>query len=258
MAAKTSIDLNSDLGEGYGDWRMGEDAAMLGIVTSANIACGGHAGDAGTMFATLCLARDNGVTVGAHPGYEDRAGFGRRIIPMSVAGIERMVAVQIGGLLGAAALAGVPVRYVKAHGALANLGAGDAGVAGAIARATAAVSRDLALLAISGTTLETAGNAAGLQVFSEVFADRAYLPDGQLVPRSHPQAMILNPGAAASRLIAFLQTGIMPTLAGGGVRLAAQSVCVHGDSPGAVAMAQHLRAALGGAGIAVAAFLPPA
>ena len=257
MAPKPSIDLNSDLGEGYGAWAMGEDAKMLAIVTSANIACGGHAGDAETMFATVTQARANAVTVGAHPGYSDRPGFGRRIIPMSVAEIERMVATQIGTLMGAAALAGVPVRYVKAHGALANLAADTKDVAGAIARATAAVSRDLALLAISGTELETAGTAAGLQVFSEVFADRAYLPNGRLVPRSHPQAMIHDAEVAANRLTILLETGLMPTLNGAPIPLAAQSICVHGDSPGAVAMARHIRAMLQIAGIAVAPFLPP-
>lgn len=257
MAALSSIDLNSDLGEGYGAWPMGEDAAMLDIVTSANIACGGHAGDAETMFATLCLARDKGVSVGAHPGYADRPGFGRRIIPMSVPEIERMVATQIGALMGAAALAGVAVAYVKAHGALANLAADSTDVAGAVARAAAAVSRDFALLAISGTALETAGADAGLQVFSEVFADRAYLPNGRLVPRSHPDAMIHDADFAAKRLITLLETGLMPTLDGPAIRLAAQSICVHGDSPGAVAMAAHIRASLAAAGVRLAPFLSP-
>ena len=258
MAQKPSVDLNSDLGEGYGAWSMGEDAALLGIVTSANIACGGHAGDADTMFETLTLARTNGVIIGAHPGYADRTGFGRRIIPMSVAGIERMVATQIGALMGAAALAGASVRYVKAHGALANLAADSPDIAAAIARATGAISRDLALLAISGTELETAGTKAGLQVFSEVFADRAYQSNGRLVPRNNPLSMIHDADFAAKRLIALLETGLMPTLDGPAVRLAAQSICVHGDSPGAIVMALHIRGALNHAGIALAPFLAPA
>ena len=258
MATNSTIDLNSDLGEGYGQWAMGNDADMLGVVSSANIACGGHAGDAETMFATLSQARANGVTVGAHPGYADKPGFGRRIIPMTIGEIERMVACQIGALMGAAALAGVPVAYVKAHGALANLAADDRDVAAAIARATRAVSRDLALLAISGTELEGAGNYAGLQVFSEIFADRAYLPSGRLVPRSHPDAMIYDADTAAQRLIAFLGSGMMPTLDGPKIPLAAQSICVHGDSEGAVHMARHIRSVLGQAGIALAAFLPAA
>lgn len=256
MTINFSIDLNADLGEGYGQWPMGNDADMLGVVTSANIACGGHAGDAETMFATLTLARAKGVTVGAHPGYADKPGFGRRIIPMTLGEIERMVATQIGALMGAAALAAVPVAYVKAHGALANLAADDRDVAGAIARATRAVSRDLALLAISGTELEAAGTASGLQVFSEIFADRAYLPNGRLVPRSHPNAMIHDAAIAAQRLIAFLKNGMMPALDGTAIPLASQSVCVHGDSIGAVYMAQHIRAAFGKAGITLAPFLP--
>lgn len=256
MATGFSIDLNADLGEGYGPWQMGNDADMLGIVTSANIACGGHAGDAETMFATLTQARANGVTVGAHPGYADRPGFGRRIMPLSVAEIERMVATQIGALMGAAALAGVPVHYVKAHGALANLAADQRDVADAIARASRAVSRDLALLAISGTELERAGAAAGLQMFSEIFADRAYLPTGRLVPRSHPEAKILDAEIAADRLVSFLRSGLMPTLDGPAIRLAAQSVCVHGDRPAAVFMAASIRAALSQPGIGLAAFLP--
>jgi 5-oxoprolinase (ATP-hydrolysing) subunit A len=257
MATKPSIDLNADLGEGYGHWQMGQDAKMFGIVTSANIACGGHAGDAETMFAALTQAHANGVTVGAHPGYADLAGFGRRIIPMSVAEIERMVASQIGALMAIAALAGVPVAYVKAHGALANLGADNSAVASAIARATRAVSRDLALLAISGTELETAGTSAGLQVFSEIFADRAYLPNGRLVPRSNPQAMIHDAQTAAERLMAFFEDGLMPTLGGPAIPLAAHSICVHGDSPVAVQMAHQIRATLGSAGITLAAFLSP-
>jgi 5-oxoprolinase (ATP-hydrolysing) subunit A len=257
MVTEPSIDLNSDLGEGYGVWSMGNDAEMLGIVTSANIACGGHAGDEETMFATLTQAHAKGVTVGAHPGYDDQPGFGRRIIPMTLAEIERMVATQIGALLGAAALAGVPVRYVKAHGALANLAADDRDVADAIARATRAVSRDLALLAISGTELELAGAAAGLPVFSEIFADRAYLPSGRLVPRGHPDAMIHDADVATGRLIGLLASGLMPTLGGPAIRLAAQSICVHGDSPGAVDMARKIRSSLGQADINVAAFLPP-
>jgi UPF0271 protein len=249
------IDLNSDLGEGFGPWPMGDDAAMLDLVTSANIACGGHAGDPEVMFATVMLAKTRGVVIGAHPGYADRPGFGRRIIPMTEGEVERMVAAQIGALMGVAALAGEHVAYVKAHGALANLAADDRGVADAVARAVRAVSRDLAVLAISGTEQEGAARAQGLDVFSEIFADRAYLPNGRLVPRSRPGAMIALHEAPA-RILAFLDSGMMPVLEGAPVRLAAQSICVHGDSPDAVALAQHLRQALQGAGVTLAPFLP--
>ncbi len=249
------IDLNADLGEGYGPWTMGDDAAMLQVVSSANVACGGHAGDPEVMFATLVLAKTRGVMVGAHPGYADPLGFGRRVIPMSVPEIERMVAAQIGSLMGVAALAGVRVGYVKAHGALANLAADNGDVADAVVRAVRAVSRDLAYLAISGTCQQDAGLRAGLQTFSEVFADRAYLPNGRLVPRSHPAAMIHDPAAASARLLGFAQTGLMPVLDGAAIPLQGQSICVHGDSPGATAMARDVALALRAAGLGIKSFL---
>ena len=167
------IDLNSDLGEGFGPWRMGDDARILDAVTSANIACGGHASDPETMYATLRLAAERGVTVGAHPGYADREGFGRRIIPMTPAEIGRMVVAQTGALVAIAALAGTRVRYVKPHGALGNLAAADATVAAAIATAVKTMDPSLAILAISGTALEQVARAEGMTVFSEIFADRA-------------------------------------------------------------------------------------
>ncbi|MEZ5798879.1 MAG: 5-oxoprolinase subunit PxpA [Paracoccaceae bacterium] len=242
------IDLNADLGEGIGN-----DAAMLGLVTSANVACGGHASDPDLMAATLRAATARGVVVGAHPGYPDRQGFGRRVIPMQPDSIAVMVAAQIGALQGVAALTGARVAYVKAHGALANLAADRREVADAIARATGAAG--LALLAISGTELEQAGRAAGLPTYAEIFADRAYLSNGRLVPRSHPMAMIHDPEQALHRLKSFLDTGLMPVIDGPPIRLAAQSVCIHGDSPEAVAMAETLRRGLADRGIAVAAFL---
>jgi 5-oxoprolinase (ATP-hydrolysing) subunit A len=252
-----AIDLNSDLGESYGPWVMGQDRAMLAIVTSANIACGGHAGDPDVMFATLTEARARGVVVGAHPGYDDRAGFGRRVIPMTGAEIARMVAAQIGALMGVAALAGVRVAYVKPHGALANLAADDRTVADAIAGAVRAIDPTLAVLAISGTELEPAARGAGLQVFSEVFADRAYLPSGRLVPRGQAGAMIIDPAAAAARMQGFIATGLMPVVGGPPIRLAGHSVCVHGDSPHAVAMAGHLHKVLTEGGTRIAPFLQP-
>lgn len=249
-----AIDLNSDLGEGFGPWSMGEDAAMLGLVTSANIACGGHAGDPETMYNTLTLAAQNGVQIGAHPGYADRLGFGRRVIPMQAAEIGRMVAAQVGSLQGVAALAGAEVTYVKPHGALANLAADDTDVAAAIVAAVASLQGGLAVLAISGTALELAARAAGLRVYSEIFADRGYLSSGRLVPRSRPDAMIHDPRVATQRLLDFVQTGLMPVVDGPPIRLAAQSICVHGDSAGAVAMARQIRQGLSDAGVTLAAF----
>jgi len=250
------MDLNSDLGEGFGPWSMGDDAAMLGLVTSANIACGGHASDPDTMFSTLRMAATQSVNIGAHPGYADPMGFGRRVIPMEPAEIARMVAAQVGALQGVAALAGAQVRYVKAHGALANLAADRREVADAIAGAIAALPGDLAILAISGTELEKAGQAKGLPTFSEIFADRAYLPNGRLVPRSRPDAMIENAEVAANRLIRFVETGLIPVIGGDPIPLAAHSICIHGDSPHAVAMAREIRARLLDAGLALRPFLP--
>jgi UPF0271 protein len=249
------MDLNSDLGEGFGPWSMGDDAAMLGVVTSANIACGGHASDPDTMFATLRMAAERGVVIGAHPGYADPLGFGRRVIPMEPIEIARMVAAQVGALQGVAALAGAKVAYVKAHGALANLAADRREVADAIASAVKALPGGLAILAISGTELEAAGRAAGLPTYSEIFADRAYLPNGRLVPRSRPDAMVHGAASAAERLIGFLGTGLMPVVGGDPIPLAAQSICVHGDSPDAVAMAREIRTRLQAAGVVLAPFL---
>ena len=249
------IDLNSDLGESYGPWSMGDDGAMLDIVTSANIACGGHASDPETMFTTLRLAAERGVVIGAHPGYADREGFGRRVIPMSPAEAGRMVAAQIGALAGVGAIAGACIRYVKPHGALSNVSMDDRAMADAIVAAIKAQPGDLALLAISGTELEEAGRAAGLTVFSEIFADRGYLPNGRLVPRGQPGAMIHDAGEAADRLLRFLETGQMPVVGGDPIPLKAQSVCVHGDSPGAVAMAREIRTALAVRNVEIASFL---
>jgi 5-oxoprolinase (ATP-hydrolysing) subunit A len=249
------IDLNSDLGEGFGPWTMGDDAALLDIVSSANIACGGHAGDPETMFRTLAAAAQRGVVIGAHPGYADRIGFGRRVIPMPPAEVGRMVAAQVGALSGVAALAGARVRYVKPHGALANLAADDREIADAIVSAVAALPGELALLAISGTELELAAREAGVTVYSEIFADRAYLPSGRLVPRSSPGAVLHDVTEVADRLIGFLATGRMPVIGGDPIPLAAQSICIHGDSPGALAMARAVSARLRAAGVDLTPFL---
>jgi UPF0271 protein len=250
-----SIDLNADLGEGYGPWTMGDDAAMLGLVSSANVACGGHAGDPETMAATLTLAKARGVVTGAHPSYPDLAGFGRRRLPATPAEIERFVAAQTGALLGIAALVGQPIAYLKPHGALANVAAVEAPVADAIVRAVRAVDARLAVLAISGTVLERTARDAGVAVFSEIFADRGYAPDGTLVPRGTAGAMITDPDVAAERLFGFFDIGRMPTIGGAPVTLAVDSICIHGDSAHAVAMAQHLRAAFVARGIAIAPFI---
>ncbi len=249
-----TIDLNADLGEGYGPWMMGDDAAMLAIVSSANVACGGHASDPETMFRTLTLAKAQGVVTGAHPSYPDKEGFGRRRLPSPPAEIERFVAAQIGALIAIGALVGQPITYVKPHGALGNVAAAEPAVADAIIRAVRAIDSSLAILAISGTALETVARAEGVIVYSEIFADRGYTPAGQLVPRGTPGAMIHDPAMATDRLLDFFDSGAMPTVGGNPVRLAADSVCIHGDSPDAIAMARYIRACFQDRGITIAAF----
>lgn len=251
----SSVDLNADLGEAYGCWRLGDDAAMMEIVTSANIACGGHAGDPETMHRTVLRAQEHNVVIGAHPGFEDKQGFGRRRLPLSTGEIERLVATQIGALMGAAALSGARVAYVKPHGALANWAAEDEAVAQANVNAIRAVGPDLAVLAISGSVLDHCARRNGLATYSEIFADRAYDERGLLVSRSKPNAMITEENAVADRLIRFFETGLMPTVDGGSVRLRADSICIHSDTPNAHLTARFLRNALESNCIAIAPFL---
>lgn len=250
-----TVDLNADCGEGYGPWPLGDDAGVMRSVTSINMACGGHAGDPETMAATLRLARAGGVAVGAHPGYADREGFGRRVIPMALDQIERMCAAQIGAAMGMAALEGVRLGHVKAHGALANLAADEAEVAAAVARAARAVDRSLVLLAIAGTELVAAGERAGLRVASEIFADRAYLPSGRLVPRDRAGAVIREPAEAARRVRAMVEAGAVIAEDGTRLPVPVDSICVHGDAPGAAALARAVREGLEAGGVAVRPFV---
>lgn len=250
-----TIDLNADLGEGYGPWKMGDDAAVMDIVTSANIACGGHAGDPATMFKSLVLAKENGVSVGAHPGFADREGFGRRRIALSPMEIEYLIASQVGAITGLAGLAGTKIEYVKPHGALANWAAEDNAAAVPIVNAVKTAYPDLAILAISGTRLEMAAKQAGVKVYSEVFADRGYCEDGTLVARSEPGALITDPDEASRRLLYFLETGKMPTVSGRDIALEAHSICIHGDSPHAVSMAVKIRAMLVENGVELRPFI---
>jgi UPF0271 protein len=249
-----TVDLNSDLGESYGPWTMGADAEMLRLVSSANVACGGHASDPETMYRTLVLARECGVVVGAHPGYPDILGFGRRKLPCTPEEAQRFCTAQIGSLMAMASLAGTRVRYVKPHGALNNVAAEDAALANALALGIRAIG-GLALLATAGTELSKAGHRAGIPTYEEIFADRGYTAQGQLVPRSHPRAMITDPVEAADRLIGFFRTGLMPTIDGPAIPLKAHSICIHGDSPHAVSMAQQLRKRLEAEGLTIRSFL---
>lgn len=252
----TTIDLNSDLGEGYGAWRMGDDAAMLGIVSSANIACGFHAGDPAGLLATLREAARRGVAVGAHVSYPDRVGFGRRAMNVAPGDLEADVIYQIGALQGLARAAGTGVTYVKPHGALYNTIAHDARQADAVIAAMLAVDPSLVLMGLAGAPVLDRARAAGLAVVAEAFADRGYAADGTLLPRGAEGAVLTDRGLVAKRMVRLATEGIVEAQDGTTLRPGAASICVHGDSPGAVAMAADIRAALKRAGVQIAAFAP--
>jgi UPF0271 protein len=249
-----SVDLNCDCGEGFGPYAMGDDAAMLDIVTSASVACGFHGGDPEIMAATFKAAKAKGVAIGAHPGYPDLWGFGRRQQAFSEGEIERLVAYQIGSAQGLAAYAGYRLSYVKVHGALSNLAMEDAGVAQAIARAIKAVDARLGFLVIAGTQLEAAARAQGLSLAREVYADRAYSEAGLLVPRSAPGAVLHAIDEVADRVLAMVGAGAIITQSGKTITTGIDSICVHGDHPNAVAMAKAVRSRLESAGVAFAPF----
>lgn len=248
------IDLNADLGESFGAWRMGDDAAMLDIVTSANVACGFHAGDPAGILDTLRAAAQRGVAVGAHVGYPDLAGFGRRAMDPSSRELVADVVYQIGALQGLAAAAGTRVRYVKPHGALYNTIAHDERQAGDVITAMLALDPGLTLLALAGSPLIGWARARGLRVVAEAFADRAYHDDGTLVSRRQPGAVLHDADAIAARMLRLVQTGEVESITGRGVRVQADSICVHGDSPGAVDAARAIRARLVQAGVALRPF----
>jgi 5-oxoprolinase (ATP-hydrolysing) subunit A len=240
------VDLNADVGEG-----MDDDAALLDIVTSANIACGLHAGDARTMAETvdLCLARD--VAIGAHPSFDDREGFGRRDMRIAPDAARALVLRQVTTLAEIAVKAGARLKHVKAHGALYNMAARDPELARAIAAAVREFDSNLLLVGLAGSELVAAGMAAGLRVANEVFADRAYRRDGSLLPRTQPGALIGEADLAVARALDMVGTSTVRSIDGALVPLRAETICVHGDTPGAVALAATLKAALSSAGVAV-------
>lgn len=250
-----SIDLNSDLGEGFGVYTCGDDDAMLSIVTSANVACGLHAGDPEIMARTFAIARERGVAVGAHPGFPDLWGFGRRRLPYTNGEIERLIAYQVGAATALAAYAGHRISYVKTHGALGNIACEEREVADAVARAVRAVDRNLPLMSIALTELVAAGEAQGLEVVQEIYADRGYTETGQLIRRGQPGAMIEGAEEAASRVLAMVEAGAVITASGKYLKTPIRSVCVHGDSSHAVATASRVRAVLEQAGVTVAPFI---
>ncbi len=249
------MDINSDLGESYGAWRMGDDMAMLAIVTSANVACGFHAGDPAGILQTLKAAAAHGVAVGAHVAYPDLVGFGRRNMDPTSAELVADVIYQIGALQGLARAAGTRVRYVKPHGALYNTIAHDERQAGDVIAAMQAADPQLTLLALAGSPLVERARARGLAVVAEAFADRAYNDDGTLVSRRLEGAVLHDPDAVAERMLQWVERGELPSISGRPVRIEADSICVHGDSPGAVEMARRIRARLAAAGVPLAPFV---
>lgn len=249
------MDLNSDLGESFGAWRMGDDASMLEVVTSANVACGFHAGDPAGILRTLREAASRGVVVGAHVGYPDLVGFGRRNMDPSSDELVADVIYQIGALQGLAAAAGTRVRYVKPHGALYNTIAYDARQADDVISAILAVDDTLVLMGLAGSPLVARARARGLRVVAEAFADRAYAPQGTLVSRREPGAVLHDAEQVAERMLALVRTGRITANDGSAVALPVDSICVHGDSPGAVAMARAVRARLQEAGVTLQPFM---
>ena len=248
------IDLNADLGEGFGAWRLGDDDALLDVVTSANVACGFHAGDPVTMQRVCVGAAERGVAIGAQVGYRDLAGFGRRRMDISPADLLADVLYQIGALDAFARAAGTRVSYVKPHGALYNTAADDPVQAGAIAAAVAAFRPDLPLLGLPDSALADAAAAAGVPFVAEAFADRAYLPGGRLVPRTESGAVLTDAAAVVEQAVSIARDGEVRAGDGSVVAVSAGSLCLHGDTPGAVALARAVRAALAEHGITVAAF----
>lgn len=248
------VDLNADVGESFGVWTMGDDRALMESITSANIACGGHAGDPVVMRHTVRLAREHGVAVGAHPGFADLQGFGRRELRMAPDDVEALVLSQVGALAAIARVQGVALRHVKPHGALYNMAARDTALADAIARAVKAFDPGLVLFGLSGSLLIQAGEAAGLRTASEVFADRSYLPDGSLVDRAVAGAVVHDAAAVVDRAVQMAREGSVVAANGARIRLRADTICLHGDTPGAAALAREVRRGLESNGVAVRAF----
>jgi UPF0271 protein len=247
------VDLNSDLGEGFGIYKLGDDAEMLKIVSSANIACGYHAGDPLIMHETAELARKNGVQVGAHPGYRDLWGFGRRPIQGEAPGdVEKLLTYQIGAMCALAIAAGTRVRHVKTHGALGNLAAVDIALARSVAKAVRTIDRDLILVVMPKTEMERAGEEAGLRLAREIYADRAYEDDGNLVSRRKPEAVIHDADQAVTRVLRMIEERAILCDSGNKIPTSIDTICVHGDTAGAVAMARHLRSELERAGATIA------
>ena len=250
----TSIDLNSDMGESFGRWTLGDDHALLDIVSSANIACGFHAGDPVSILRTVTNAARNGVSIGAHVAYHDIGGFGRRFIDVQPQDLKADVMYQLSALRGLAASAGSTVSYVKPHGALYNRIVFDDTQARAVVDAITAIDPSVSILTLPGSAVSQIAQKEGLRVFIEAFADRAYTPDGHLVPRTQPGAVLTDVDVIAQRVLGLVRTGTIEAIDGSTVPVKADSVCVHGDTPGAVQVAKSVKAKLTDHGVRVEAF----
>ncbi len=248
------VDLNADMGEGFGPWRMGDDAALLGVVTSANIACGMHAGDANVMAGVMRAAAAQDVGIGAHPGFADLQGFGRRRLKLSAEELANLVAYQLGAAQGMARLAGTRVRHLKLHGALSNMAAEDAAIARACYGAAQALDPEIILVAQAATAMEAVAREMGASWVGEIFADRAYNDDGTLLDRSRPGAVLHDPAEVGRRMEEMIRARAIITASGRQLPARIDTICVHGDSPAAVTMAATLRAHLETAGITVTRF----
>lgn len=246
-----SIDLNCDMGESFGAWSMGQDADILPLITSANIACGFHAGDPGTMRTTVATAIGHGVALGAHPGLPDLVGFGRRNMAITPQQAYDMVVVQVGAMAATAASQGARLHHVKAHGALYNMAVVDPHLARALAQAVHDVDSTLVFYALASSDMARIAGEVGLCVAHEVFADRTYQPDGSLTPRSRPDAMIEDPQVSIRQVLRMVQEGRVTAVDGTEVEVRADTLCIHGDQPGAVVFAQTIRKAFEEAGIEV-------
>jgi UPF0271 protein len=251
MVETMRIDINSDLGESFGAYTIGNDAGLMQAITSANIAAGFHAGDPSVLRDTIRLAKAHGVAVGAHPGFPDLVGFGRRELNVTPRQAEDFVLYQVAAVLGVAAAEGVAVQHVKPHGALFNMAVRDADLASAIARAVAAIDKSLILFGLPGSEILRAGRAAGLRVAAEVFADRAYEPDGSLMSRRKPGSVIHDAVAVVARAVKMVTERSVTASDGSVVPLEADTICVHGDTPGSDVLAVSLRAGLESAGVVV-------
>ena len=248
------MDLNSDLGEGYGHWTLGDDDALLEVVTSANVACGFHAGDPATIDRTVRRAVERGVAIGAQVSYPDLVGFGRRDMDVPPDDLTADVLYQLGALEAFAKAAGSRVRYVKPHGALYNRIAGDPVQAAAVVEAIRRYDPALPLLTLPGSAAMQAAGAAGIEAVGEGFADRAYTAEGRLQSRREPGAVLHDPDQVAARALRMATEGRVETVGGGEVAVEIRSLCIHGDTPGAVALAKAVRAALDRAGVRLEAF----